>query len=145
MIIHIALTLNHLFQAGKKFPWPRPPCSCGNKKPWGHGYVSSYFDGFAGSFWLKRYHCPVCGAIILLKPKGYLKRFQASIEIVRSSVTRKQHSGKWLSCICRCRQNHWYQALIRKAMAYFGHLQDNLVAAFDKLLEKGIIPMSRSI
>ena len=145
MIIHIALTLKKLFIAGKDFPWPRPQCSCGNLKPWGHGYVSKYFDGFADRFWLKRYHCPVCGKTILLKPKGYLKRFQASIETIRSSVKAKYHSGRWFPGICRCRQNHWYQALIRKTKGYFGNLHKDLVTAFEKLLEKGIIPMSRSI
>jgi len=145
MIIHIALKLKQLFTEGKNFPWPRPSCCCGNEKPWGHGYVSSYFDGFAGQFWLKRYHCPVCGKVILLKPMGYLKRFQASIETVRLSVKLKYQSGKWLPDISRSRQNHWYRALIRHTTAYFDNLYDNLVAVFDKLLEKGILPMSRSI
>ena len=145
MIIHIVLTLKQLFKEGKNFSWPRPSCSCGNEHPWGHGYVSSYFDGFTGQFWLKRYHCPVCGKVILMKPKGYLKRFQTGIEIIRSSVKVKYYSGKWLPDISRSRQNHWYQALIRKSKAYFGNSQIDLVSAFNKLFMKGIIPMSRSI
>lgn len=145
MIIHITLTLKQLFKEGKDFSWPRPSCRCGNEKPWGHGYAPSFFDGFAGHFWLKRYLCPVCGKVILLKPKGYLKRFQASIEVARSSVMGKYYSGKWLPGLSRSRQNHWYQALIRKARAYFGHLQGDLVEAFEKLLEKGLTPMSRTI
>lgn len=145
MIIHIALTLKQLFEEGKNFSWPRPQCRCGNPNPWGHGYVSAYLDGFADPLWLKRYRCPVCNRTILLKPKGYLKRFRTSIKTIRSSVKRKQATGKWLKGICRYRQNHWYRAVTRNARAYFGDLEVDLVAAFDALLIKGVIPMSRSI
>lgn len=145
MIIHIAVTLKQLFDEGKNFSWPRPFCDCGNEKPWGHGFVLSYFDGFKDQFWLKRYRCPVCGKIILLKPKGYMKRFQANIEVIRSSLAGKYHFGTWLSGLSRSRQNHWYQALLRKMAAYFGNENDNPIEVFEKLLAKGELPMSRSM
>ena len=145
MIFHIQLNLKKLFIDGKNFPWPRPACKCGNPKPWGHGYVPAYFDGFSDPFWLKRYRCPDCGKVIKLKPKGYFNKFQASIDTIRFSVIEKCYSGKWLPGILHSRQNHWFQALIRKTKAFFGNLQSDLVAAFEKLKNKREVPVSRSI
>ena len=91
MIIFIPVVLKTILKEGKKYSWPRPErCPrCDRYKVWGHGYVLSIFDGFIHSLWLKRYRCPQCHCIIKLRPAGYFKRFQASINTIRTSIVNK--------------------------------------------------------
>jgi len=148
MIIFVKVKLKEIFTKGKKYPWPRPELClrCKASHLWGHGYVISYFDGFDQPFYLKRYRCPVCGCIIKLKPAGYLKRFQASVDTIRSSIHCRLKKGCWLSGFSRSRQNHWFKALQRKIKAYLGNQWDGQVLpAFDLLIAQGRNPVSRAI
>jgi len=65
---------------------------------------------------------------------------------IRSSIALKAQAGKWKAGISRTRQGHWFSALIRKIKA---HLTDTwnqgVLAAFDELVNKGLVPVSRSI
>jgi hypothetical protein len=84
--------------------------------------------------------------VIKLKPAGYLKRFQAPIDIIRSSIGCRLEKGCWLSGISRSRQNHWFKALLRKVKAYFGDPGDSqILGAFDLLMARGQNPVSRRI
>jgi len=148
MVIFIPVRLKKLFELGRNYPWPRPEqCPrCSGCRLWGHGYVSANFDGYDQSFTLKRYRCPDCGCVIRLRPKGYFKRFQASIASIRSSVISKAGCGRWIEGIERTRQRHWFRALLRKIKA---HLTDTwsqgVVAGFDYLCQMGQTPVSRAI
>ena len=74
------------------------------------------------------------------------KRFQASIETIRSSIATKLQTGKCDAGIGRTRQRHWFRALQRKIKAYLTDIWDNgVLAAFDYLAAKGLNPVSRSI
>ena len=148
MIIPVQVKLKHIFKKGKNYCWPRPKLClrCNASHLWGHGYVASYFDGFHQPFYLKRYRCPACGCVIKLKPAGYLKRFQAPIDTIRSSIHCHLKKGRWLPAYSRSRQNHWFKALLRKVKAYFGDLWDrHLLRAFDLLIARGQNPVSRAI
>ena len=148
MIIFDKVKLKEIFKKGKKYPWPRPELClrCEASHLWGHGYVASYFDGFDQPFYLKRYRCPVCGCVIKLKPAGYLKRFQASVDTIRSSIHSRLKKDCWLPAISRSRQNHWFKALQRKIKAYLGNQWDRQVlSAFDLLIAQGRNPVSRAI
>ena len=148
MIILVKVKLKHIFKKGKNYCWPRPKLClrCNASHLWGHGYVASYFDGFHQPFYLKRYRCPACGCVIKLKPAGYLKRFQAPIDTIRSSIHCRLKNGCWLPGLSRSRQNHWFKALVRKVKAYFGDLWDrHLLRAFDLLIARGQNPVSRAI
>jgi hypothetical protein len=58
----------------------------------------------------------------------------------------KANEGKWLRCISRSRQNHWYRALLRHIAAHFGSAWPHgVVKGFDVLLCRGIVPVSQSI
>jgi len=140
--------LNEIYPLGRDYPWPKPNCCprCENFRIWGHGFVTAYFDGYDHPLPLKRYRCPDCKCIVCLRPKGYFKRFQASIEIIRSSILSKVRTGKWLKGISRSRQNHWYRSLLRKISAYLTDTwQQDLVAGFDFIMQSGQTPVSRSI
>lgn len=148
MIFFFPVILNDLFKSGRDYQWPKP-CSCtrcSGIRLWGHGYVLACFDGFDAPLILKRYRCPDCGCIIRLRPKGYLKRFQASIEAIRSSIQSKVEKGKWIDGISRSRQQHWFKSLVKRIKAYLtDSWQQGILAGFDLFLKSGQIPVSRSI
>jgi hypothetical protein len=146
MIISVPVDINLLLDLLRKFPWPRPDCcpECNNPKLWGHGFADSLFDFAKKTIPLKRYICPNCGCVIKLRPQGYFKRFQASIDTIRNCIDSISVTGKTIKDIARQRQRHWFVALQRKVAAVFG-LNVDLKQAFEKLIASGIIPVSRAI
>lgn len=148
MVIFIPVELKKLFELGRNYPWPRPESCprCSGCRLWGHGYVSADFDGYDQSFTLKRYRCPDCGCVIRMRPRGYFKRFQASIASIRSSIESKTDWNKWIGGISRERQQHWFKSLCRKIKAYLTDTwSQGVVAGFDRLWKMGQIPVSRAI
>jgi hypothetical protein len=148
MINSVTVKLKDIFKKGKNYCWPRPELClrCHGSQLWGHGYVASYFDGYDQPLYLKRYRCPGCGCVIKMKPAGYLKRFQAPTETIRSSIHCRLKKGCWLPGLSRSRQNHWFKAMLRNVKAYFGDSGDGQVFnAFDLLMARGQNPVSRSI
>ena len=148
MILSVVVGLKEIYEKGRDYLWPRPEVCprCKARRPWGHGFVMAYFDGFASGLLLRRYRCPHCGCVIRLKPRGFFDRFQSPVETIRVAISglvqrEPSHSG-----VSRTRKAHWLKALKRKATAYFGDpSRDCLLAAFDRLIEMGKIPVSRAI
>jgi hypothetical protein len=104
------------------------------------------FDGFDAPLILKRYRCPDCGCIIRLRPKGYFKSFQASIDVIRSSIQSKVEKGKWIDGISRSRQQHWFKSLMKRIKAYLTDAwQQGILAGFEYFLKSAQNPVSRSI
>ena len=148
MVIFFSVILNKLFIHGRHYPWPRPASCprCNGCRLWGHGFVFAYFDGYDQPFELKRYRCPDCRCVIRMRPKGYFKRFQASIASIRSSIVSKACAGKWIAGISRSRQCHWFRSLCRRIKAYLTDAWDQgVVAGFDYLYQMGQTPVSRLI
>ena len=148
MILPVVVVLKEIYVKGRDYLWPRPevcPC-CKARRPWGHGFVLAYFDGFTVGVLLRRYRCPHCGCVIRLKPQGYFARFQSSIETIRTTICDLVDRKPSSSGVSRTRKAHWLKALKRKARAYLGDpFQNHLLAAFDRLIVMGKIPVSRSI
>ena len=148
MVLFFAVKLKDLFEKGRDYPWQKPdncPC-CNSHRLWGHGFAEAIFDGYVKPLVLKLYRCPDCGCVIRLRPKGYFKRFQASIETIRSSITSKSIMNRWLPGISRSRQCHWFRALNKRLNAYLtGVWVGGVLAGFDRLLQLGQIPVSRFI
>jgi hypothetical protein len=95
---------------------------------------------------LKLYRCPDCGCVIRLRPKGFFKRFQAPIEIIRSSIACKSMKNRWLPGISRTRQCHWYRSLCKRIKACLTDTWGKrILAGFDYLFHMGQSPVSRSI
>jgi hypothetical protein len=111
---------------------------------WGHGFVMAYFDGFTHGLFLRRFRCSDCKCIIRMKPKGYFRRFRASITKIRSCLSVRLSGSTWLKELSGSRQRHWLSALRRKTMAFFGTNTD-LMNSFDQLIRMGRIPVSRAI
>lgn len=148
MILPVVVVLKDIYEKGRDYLWPRPevcPC-CKAASPWGHGFVLAYFDGFTAGLLLRRYRCPHCGCVIRLKPQGYFKRFQSSVDAIRSIIGHRLGNKPSFSGTSRTRLAHWLKALKRKVGAYFGDpFKHHLLEAFDRLIEMGKIPVSRSI
>jgi hypothetical protein len=148
LIQQISVSIKEIVRLGKHFPWIRPEqCPrCGHCRLWGHGFVSAYFDGYWKPLWLKRYRCPACRVILQLKPSGYLKRFQAPIEVIRQILAHRFTHHLWPPGTGRQRPGHWLRSLSKKAKLYLG-LQgfERMIEAFDRLLSLGINPVSRSV
>ena len=147
MVFFFPVILNDLFKSGRDYQWPRPSeCDrCSGCRLWGHGYVRVCFDGFNEPLFLKRYLCPDCGCVICLRPEGYLKRFQAPVEVIRSSIQSKVETGKWLAELCRNRQRHWYKSLLKNIKAYLTDTWQGVLAGFDRLLQSSGNPVTRTI
>jgi hypothetical protein len=148
MIISFSVDFKKLIELGRDYPWPKPSrCPlCNGCRLWGHGFVLACFDGYNHAIELKRCRCPDCRSIFRFRPQGYFKRFQAKIEKIRSSIASKSQTGKWEAGISRTRQQHWYRALARKMKAHLTDVWDKgVLAAFDYLIDRGLVPVSRSI
>jgi len=148
MIIFSDVKLKDLFKKERAYPWQKPDsCSrCSSCQLWGHGFAEAIFDGFIRPLLLKLYRCPDCGCVIRLRPKGYFKRFQASVETIRSRSACKSTQNRWLPGISRSRQCHWFRSLCQRIKVYLTDTWcQGVVAGFDYLLQLGQIPTSRSI
>jgi len=148
MVIFSAVKLKELFKKGRDYPWQKPnicPC-CNSCRLWGHGYAPANFDGFIRPLLLKLYRCPDCGCVVRLRPNGYFKRFQASIETIRSSIACKAATNRWIAGVERTRQCHWFRYLCKRIKVYLTDTwRYGIVAGFDYLLQLGQIPVSRGI
>jgi len=148
MIFYSAVKLKELFKKQRDYPWQKPNSClrCNSCRLWGHGYAPAIFDGFIRPLLLKLYRCPDCGCVIRLRPKGYFKGFQASIETIRSSIVCKATTNRWIAGVDRTRQCHWFKFLCKRIKVYLTDTwREGIVAGFDYLLQLGQIPVSRAI
>ena len=148
MVIFLPVKLKELFEQERKYPWQKPDnCpSCNTSRLWGHGFAEAIFDGYDRPLLLKLYRCPDCGCVIRIRPKGYFKRFQAPVELIRSSITSKSTINRWLPGISRTRQCHWFRALKKRISAYLTNTWGyGIVAGFDYLLQLSQNPVRRVI
>ena len=148
MILPVTANLKEIEEKGRLYQWIRPEVCprCRGSHLWGHGFVESCFDGYARALLLRRYRCPECGCVIKLKPRGYFRRFQATIERIGFHIAGRLRTGKWPGGYSFSRCRHWLRALKRQAMAHLGIAwMKTLPEAFDRLIEMGKIPVSRCI
>ena len=148
MILFVETNIKELSEKGRDYPWQRPAnCPrCGNFKVWGHGYVGAWFDGFLTLLFLKRYRCPDCKLVIRYRPTGYFRRFQAPVDTIRSRIAHRLKEGRWPPGLSRSRQRHWLKGLRKQATAYLENAWSRTLSdAFDRLIELGRTPVSRSI
>ncbi len=147
MIYFVESILKDIFEQGKGFPWIRPAAclSCNHYMVWGHGFVPRYFDGFAGSLFMKCYRCPLCGCVMTCRPDTHFTRIQCSKETIRTLLTLRIMTGHWpCSSLSLPRMRHWLANLKRQALARLTETwKEVLIAAFDCLLDMRFVPVSR--
>ena len=148
MIAFFDLDLKRIAQDASKCTWPRPPCCgrCGHPKVWGHGLVLTIFEGFAKALRLRRYRCPACGCIIRQRPRGYFKKHQSAAATIRNTLVERLETGFWPRECKTSRARNWLRALTHQAQAVFGMpAGTDLIAAFDRLVGMGRVPVSRTV
>ena len=148
MIQLVCVSIKDVLEKGRAFPWSRPRVcpGCAGRRIWGDGFESRFYDGCSEQVWLRRYRCRECGCAIRMRPEGYFPRFQASIDDIRSRIAHRLDTGIWSVGMSKSRQRHWLRSLRRKVQADWGaQWLDRLITGFDHLIEKGTIPVSRSI
>ena len=148
MILSADVLLKNIFVKGRFFGWSRPDSCprCNHWKVWGHGFRRSLFEGFDVPLYLKRYRCPCCGCIIVLRPSSHFNRFQTSKTAIRSALNQRIAHGKWPPSDHPGRLRHWLRNLKRQTQAHLTlRFRGGLMAAFDRLVGMGIVPVSRSI
>ena len=148
MILSLCVSIKKIVECGRDFAWPKPEScpQCHGDRVWGHGFVGTLFDGFLEQVLMKRWRCPDCRCVMKARPDGYFNRFQAPVGKIRSSIAYRLRTGRWPPGSSRSRQGHWLRALRRNVKA---RLKDQwtggLMAGFAELMDRGIIPVSRSI
>jgi hypothetical protein len=148
MILGVVVNLKQLFKYQRKYPWPRPDTcpKCGVGGLWGHGFVLAYFDDLSAGVFLRRFRCPHCGCVIRLRPKGFFRRFQASIATIRFSLARRLAGGRYLPGISASRQRHWLNGLVRNVAARLGdRWRDRLLEGFEHLRACGFVPVASAV
>jgi len=152
MIWHVEVNLNEVVAFGREYPWQRPrEClRCKRFGVWGHGFVGRYFDGHEGQVLLRCFRCPGCGCVITPRPLGYFRRIRGSVSAIRRELEHRLERARWLPASTdspsRPRLRHWLRHLRRQALAWLGWTEAaQLLAAFDRLLEAGVIPVGRAI
>jgi hypothetical protein len=148
MVLFVAVKLKQIFYKQRDYPWPRPePCPrCHEPRVWGHGFVAAYFDEYPCALLLRRYRCPVCGCVIRLRPKGYFKRFQASIRQIYGSLRQRIVNGRYEAGLSRSRQRHWMCALQRQVAAGLGEgFRGRLLEGFKLLVQGGRVSVAGRI
>jgi hypothetical protein len=148
LILPVALCVKTLAKRGRDFPWRRPKrCPrCQGPRLWGHGFVSRYFEGFCEPLSLRRYRCPDCGVVLCLRPAGYWKRFQSSIETIRRVLFHRLRTGRWPPGSHPPRGRHWLRGLRRQVPAHLGmRWVHKLAQGFEQLVVLGRCAVSRSV
>ncbi len=148
MIIECDLSIKDILEQGKKFNWIKPakcPC-CEDSVLWGHGVVFCFFAPLSSGIYLKRYRCNSCGSVIKLRPIGFFKGFQTSTDTIKKSIRERLTKKQILYDSPRANQDYWLRNLKKNVRAILGEeWKHRLLEGFDKLLKKGLIPVSCSI
>lgn len=148
MLHFVDVILKDVFEKGRNYQWPEPSCCprCQYYKVWGHGFVERIFDHFSLLLLVKRFRCNNCGCVICCRPASHFDRIQASSETIKARLTHRIMCGRWPFGVPTSRQRHWLTNLKRKVLAHFGIVDiGDLLAAYDKLIALGHIPVSCSV
>ena len=146
MIIYIFIDVKEIFKLGKTYPWVKPDSCpvCAGIRLWGHGYVERYFEGFIEKLWLKRYRCPECKSVHIMRPELFWPRFHYRVPTILSSLRNKVKFNRWLPDISRQNQQYWFKGLNKQLAYHYPYLRAPTLR-FINLLHKQQIILSSHI
>jgi hypothetical protein len=120
MIVTAIVSWRRLAAEGKAYKWNRPSCpnhcAC---KAWGHGRVLRYFEGFPAGLYVQRFRCPACGAVMTMRPEGFLPRFQTATRAIFEALRCRLGRRRWPPGLPRQRAGHWLRAFLTKVAMHF--------------------------
>lgn len=82
---------------------------------WGHGFVTRYFDSIDGLVYLKRYRCPECRSVVVVRPDGYWPMIRSSIRGIFDNLLARISTGSWPIRFPRQRGGHWLKRFANHA------------------------------
>lgn len=145
------MSVKEIFRLGRKCSFPKPRLclreGCGSTRIWGHGFVERYFDDCDGPVELRRWRCPDCGAVYIMRPFGYWPRHRTPIRIVMKCLCHRIQRGFWNVApgFSRQRQRHWLRALRKNIPAFLGmSFCGGLMYGFHELVPLLEVPVLRS-
>lgn len=145
MVLSVEVDVNEIARLGKDFPWVKPTgCPDCGQPLWWHGFVLAYLS-LSEPVFLRRLRCPCCHRVHRLKPVGYWRRFRSSITGIIQSISHRSGSGQFRRDLPRHRQRQWWRRLRRMTDVVLGLFPGSGLAAFNALLERNHVPVSRSI
>ncbi|HDS16022.1 MAG TPA: hypothetical protein ENN66_05345 [Proteobacteria bacterium] len=147
MIWSIAVDLKQIQQQGKAYAWPRPTSCprCRHWRLWGHGYALRYFDGFPTALPMKCYRCPLCGCVVTARPADYFLRIRSTMAVIVACLTQRLTRDRWPAQMQpRSRLRHWLSNLAGRVRIHLSETwSGGLLRGYDRLLERGQIPVAR--
>jgi hypothetical protein len=115
MIIFTQIDLKLLHQLGKEFIWKRPHCNKCNRPFYGHGYVFRFFNLLQSGVYLKRWRCPICSTVAIVRPDTHWKGFQESTFQIFKTLKYRIKNSRWPPWCSRQRGGHWLNKLLANA------------------------------
>jgi hypothetical protein len=147
LVLFVDVDVKKVALLGREYPWPRPDgCPSCRGRIWGHGFVLAYFAELVEGVLIRRYRCPDCRTVFRLRPLSHWSRFQTSVISIRDCLKQRLTEGHWRIDWPRSRQGHWLRSLKRQSAMRLGFsFSGSLLDAFDRLVEMGFRPVSRSM
>ncbi len=151
IVLFIMMCVKDISRLKKDYPFYRPEhCQrkgCSSTKLWGHGFVELYIDGYEQTLWFRRWRCPVCGCIHMIRPLGYWLRHHTPVHIIVKGLCHRLTYGFWLKTLgpSRQRQQHWFRALRKNIKARLGmDFMGDLIGGLQELVLLPMVPVIRS-
>lgn len=142
------INIEELRQLGEDFPWPIPErCPCCGGRIWKHCFISYYlYPYYDQPFIARKLRCPDCRTTFRCRPHGYLPRFFYPLKQIKESLIRSPTRTVYKPAIPLETQRSWFKRLKKQIRAHFG-MSDfkGLLSGFFLLIEKRIVPVSRSV
>ncbi len=146
MIWVVSVNLKQIFTQERNYPWPRPDhcLRCQSWRVWSHGYCHRFFDSFSRTLLMKCYRCPDCRCVMTARPDSHFSRIHAGCKTIRSHLEHRIAHGLWpVSDLRRSRCRHWLTNLKRQVQAHLTCEWAGIINGFDRLKQRGVIPVAR--
>lgn len=145
LVLFVDVDVNQIASLGKDFPWTKPSCCPHCRQPlWWHGFVPAYFSPLVDAVFVRRLRCSCCHSVHRLKPSGYWCRFRSPNTDIFRCIEHRSKRGRWQVDLPRPRQRQWWRRLQRMSVAVLGLAFVDPAEAFQRLVSRGFMPVSRS-
>ncbi len=142
------INLDELLLLGRDFQWPLPDrCLCCGGRIWKHGFVTYYlYPHYDQPFTARRLRCPDCRTTYRCRPTGYLPRFFHSLKNIKECLLERSYRSVHTPIIYLETRRSWFKRLKKQIKVHLGFSSlEDLLGGFIRLLENGIVPISRSV
>ena len=139
--LYINIDIDILFKLHKRYSWPSiEKCpACHAHRLWGHGYVARYLEHYQEPCYLKRYRCPHCHKVFIVRPKTHYRRFLVAIETIVNCLLLMVTTGRKSKEFSRQRQQYWMHGA-RIQAARFSNCQLSTVVLNALVYHNIIVP-----